>query len=408
MQFVGGVTLAESLQHVAALTMQQKCGRHILPSIAEDARPPGWESMERARANSPLAGLDWPSTVAWLGLQLAEGLDYAHHKGVVHRDVKPANILLELDGTPKLADFNVSFCGLAGRAGAAAFFGGSLAYMSPEQLEVADPSCTQRQAADLDGRSDLFSLGVVLWETLHGTRSWSASGVPDSWSSALQLERRKRQEILPPERSDLKMANQVVLRIVEVAIRQCLHIDPAQRPPSGQHLAQQFSLALHPRAAQHLFPEYGAVLTTTRYLPSSLVLATAALLPNLAVAIFNFLYNSTQIVSVYPDLWPRFFRVAVAVNATLFPIGIVICLLLIRRYTQQIRPAGSEDSPKRTKFTGTATPRYWRLGHHIALVSGSLWLIAGLAFPIFLSAAQRSFEARHALHFFRHSSCVAE
>ena len=82
---------------------------------------------------------------------------------MLHRDVKPANVLLTAEPSPKLADFNISFSDKVDGATPAAYFGGSLAYMSPEQLEACNPAHA-RSADELDGRSDLYSLGMVLWE----------------------------------------------------------------------------------------------------------------------------------------------------------------------------------------------------------------------------------------------------
>ena len=76
-----------------------------------------------------LATLSWPETVAWLGKRLAEALHYATSRGVLHRDIKLANVLLAPDGTPKLADFNISFARNVSGASPFAYFGGSLSYM---------------------------------------------------------------------------------------------------------------------------------------------------------------------------------------------------------------------------------------------------------------------------------------
>src|SRR5713226_4090632 len=92
-----------------------------------------------------------------LAEELAEALDYAHAQGVVHRDIKPANILVTEDGHAKIADFgiaklNLSQLTLPGKVM------GTPAYMAPEQLS----------GEGVDGRSDIFSLGVILYAMVTG------------------------------------------------------------------------------------------------------------------------------------------------------------------------------------------------------------------------------------------------
>jgi serine/threonine protein kinase len=97
--------------------------------------------------------------------QVAEALHYAHLQGMIHRDIKPANILLDQQGRPKVADFGLAVRDedLAGEKGRLA---GTLPYMSPEQV--------RREGHRLDGRSDLYSLGVVLYELLCSRRPFTA------------------------------------------------------------------------------------------------------------------------------------------------------------------------------------------------------------------------------------------
>ena len=105
-----------------------------------------------------------PEVALQVALELAEALDCAHGQGVVHRDLKPANILVTGDGHVKIADFGVAKLNLLShRSGGRVF--GTPAYMSPEQLG----------GEAVDGRSDLFSLGVVLYTVLTGYRPFQGS-----------------------------------------------------------------------------------------------------------------------------------------------------------------------------------------------------------------------------------------
>lgn len=103
------------------------------------------------------------SEVARIGTALAGGLDYAHSKGVVHRDIKPANIIITPQGVVKITDFGVARLESSNLTATGQFIG-TPNYMSPEQVT----------GSELDGRSDLFSLGVVLFELLTGGRPFVA------------------------------------------------------------------------------------------------------------------------------------------------------------------------------------------------------------------------------------------
>ena len=96
---------------------------------------------------------------------LSAALDVAHRKGFVHRDIKPENILFREDGTPVLTDFGIARALDSGRSMTlAGMLVGTPDYMSPEQVK----------GLELDGRSDLYSMGIVFYEILTGTVPFKA------------------------------------------------------------------------------------------------------------------------------------------------------------------------------------------------------------------------------------------
>jgi serine/threonine-protein kinase len=104
-----------------------------------------------------------PDEVVRIGIHLADALGTAHDAGIVHRDIKPANVLVrESDGDLKIADFGIARLGNSELTGTGTTLG-SPAYMSPEQV----------RGLELDGRSDLFSLAVILHEALTGEKPFS-------------------------------------------------------------------------------------------------------------------------------------------------------------------------------------------------------------------------------------------
>ncbi len=390
MQFVGGGTLSGCLRRVAPMDIQDKSGTQLADSIGEHLTLCGLGELNQV-GNSHVNKMDWPTLVAYVGMQLAEGLDYAHQQGIIHRDIKPANILLSADGTPKLADFNVSFSGLSGRAGAAAYFGGSLAYMSPEQIEVASSAGRTIQAEDLDERSDIYSLAVVLWEMLHGTRPWHQDDSPGSWSDALAAEAELRKLPLPENRTIASSARRTGYRVLDQTLRRCLCLQKENRPSSGNVLAKQLRLALHPSAARRLYPQHAEQRAFLSRLPPWFVLTLGTLIPNLIAAVLNFIYNSGRIATQYPDTWHNFIKVSTIINLIFFPLGVSVSLWLILSYSRSLLRLRDPDSMNHGSLRS-----YWNLGHHVAIVCGVLWVVAGMIFPILLL----SLSVSDAFHFF--------
>jgi serine/threonine protein kinase/tetratricopeptide (TPR) repeat protein len=153
-----------------------------------------------------------------LGLQVAEGLQAAHGKGIVHRDIKPENLLLTTEGHVKIMDFGIAKRGTDAGLTQTGTTLGTLSYMSPEQL-LADI---------VDHRSDLWSLGVVLYEML-------ARELPfrrDREAAVLY-------EILNREPTPVEVHRPDTPQHLRALIAQLLQKDPDRRPASAADVARQ-------------------------------------------------------------------------------------------------------------------------------------------------------------------------
>ncbi len=171
MQYHPGGTLADVTAAVRNIGRDGKpfAGRVLLQTVDQNLLRAAQVVPDRSSVRQWVDSAEWPMVVAWLGVQLAGALQDAHRLEMLHRDVKPANVLLTAEGIPKLADFNVSDAGAAGRAGAAASFGGSIGYMAPEHLRAI--SAHALDAPQRVGKeADLYSLAILLWELWQGHR----------------------------------------------------------------------------------------------------------------------------------------------------------------------------------------------------------------------------------------------
>jgi hypothetical protein len=316
--------------------------------------------------------------VCWLGARLAGALAHAHAHGVLHRDIKPANVLVGADGHPKLADFNISFSKLDG-ATPAAYFGGTLAYMSPEQLEAYDPAHT-RQPDELDGRADVYSLGVLLWELLTLKRPFADVSLPDDWSKALPRMTSVRLAGLSPDTRDLVPANCPSI-VVDVLVK-CLSPDPADRFATADELARELELCLQPRAHALLQTRRSNGSILKRHPVTSTLLL--GLVPNLVMGLLIIIYTWYTIVLKLSEQDKNVFQVQLlAINLTGYVLGLgYICTTRGRLFVtlaklargERVAPPPSLDLVRRSLTLGLAT----------AGVTALLWSISGFIFPTWI------------------------
>ncbi len=138
--------------------------------------------------------------------QICAGLSAAHERGVIHRDFKPANVMLDASGRVRITDF-----GLAGLSGES-IRAGTPAYMAPEQLA----------GSEVTARSDIYALGLVLYELFTGKRALEGANLAEL--------------IHKREQSDITLPSEIVRDLtqeIESAIMRCLRPRPEDRPSSA-------------------------------------------------------------------------------------------------------------------------------------------------------------------------------
>jgi serine/threonine protein kinase/tetratricopeptide (TPR) repeat protein len=260
MPYFGGASLSHVLQAVANMTQRPTHGRQLVEALIAVGEPGPWceeggaQSAERGaqsagaealgtppsalRAPRPalhdkLASLDYVQAVAWVVARLAEGLQHAHDRSVLHCDIKPSNILVGADGQPMLLDFNLAQRLTTDQSQSQATLGGTVAYMAPEHLRALatrDPLLARK----VDQRTDVYSLGMVLFEMLTGHRPFEQSASYSPMPALIEAMAVERSRAVPSpraQRPDIPWG-------LESITRKCLAPDPAARYQRADQLAE--------------------------------------------------------------------------------------------------------------------------------------------------------------------------
>lgn len=172
--------------------------------------------------------LEWREALG-IVRRLAEALHHAHLEGVIHRDVKPANIMILPSGQPKILDFGIAKIEASQLTATGQFFGTPL-YMSPEQV----------LGKKLDSRSDLFSLGALAYGLLTGQQAFGGVGVPHIITRVLSEDPAPPTQAVPGLPPD-----------VDYLIARALAKEPNDRYPSGLVLAEDIGDVLAGRPPRH-------------------------------------------------------------------------------------------------------------------------------------------------------------
>jgi tetratricopeptide (TPR) repeat protein len=221
MPYLGATTLAHVVRELRKLPAPPPSGRWLFDVLRQRA-----EAGSPTKVPAPFCG-GYVAAVLALGARLADGLAYAHERGVLHQDLKPANVLLGDDGQPLLLDFNLAHDSTLRASVQAAYVGGTLPYMAPEHLQAF-----RAGQPPAEPRSDLYALGLVLYELLTGRLPFPVP--PATTPQDVQAMIAARQAAPP----DVRRWNREATPAVASILRRCLEPDPARRYPSARHLCE--------------------------------------------------------------------------------------------------------------------------------------------------------------------------
>jgi serine/threonine-protein kinase len=226
---------AARLAHPGIVAIYDTCSEDAVEAIVMELVP-GRTLRERIDDGTPID----PWQAAGLAAQVAEALDAAHRAGLVHRDVKPANILLAGDGRVKVADFGIAKAVEAADLTQPGLMVGTAKYVAPEQVE----------GKPVDPRTDIYSLGVVLYEMLCGRAPFDGEG-----EAAIALARLQRDPLRP------RQVRPSVPKALEEIVCRTLARDPDQRYDSAADLRAAL-------LAAGASPNADVELEETRFTPS--------------------------------------------------------------------------------------------------------------------------------------------
>ncbi|WP_280387568.1 serine/threonine-protein kinase [Nocardia wallacei] len=356
MQYLPGGSGAD-LMRLRRSTPEPDGGALLLRSVDAVMEARGEIRPTDSSVRAEIAALSWPETVAWVGRRLAAALDYAGHQGVVHGDIKPDNVVFTAEGIPKLADFAAD-----DHTENAVAQPDSTQYRAPEQLS---------QAVVPDARTDIYALGVLLWEMLTGASPFDdAAPLPADTPATLR---------------------RTLLR--------CLAPDPQGRWQSGVELAGQLDLCLDARARDLVDPPPTSLRYRARGWSLPIVWACVGL-PNLLASLYNIRLNESLIIDRLSAAdQDRYSTVGLINNLITFPLAAVLMTLLTWRVlmvTLRLR-RGAAVSPR---DLAVARRQLLSLGDRLVWVPFGMWLVAGIAWPTAVMATGVALPARNFLHFY--------
>jgi eukaryotic-like serine/threonine-protein kinase len=263
MPYVRGVNLETVIQDLDGRDRTKLTGNDILACLEKFVKDAPAYSPALSKERERMARRPFDEVVARMGLNVAEALAYAHQRGVLHLDIKPANILIDFYGRPYLADFNVAKRE-AGGVVTHSMPGGTPLYMSPEHQTAFDRG-TENSFKTVHEPADIYSLGLVLWELAFGRVPTEGDLIRHDAEATKDLQPDLKEVLRPCLESDLTKRDKSVDALIQrLHAYLDLHRMVQKIPPMGPIMRFSFKHPVFSLIAIPMIPQLiGTVVART-------------------------------------------------------------------------------------------------------------------------------------------------
>ena len=285
----------------------------LVPALSFDS---GWLGSSQRAEFEMLSSFEKCEYLLWFSARLAEALDYAHQRGILHLDVKPANVLVSPSGRPMLTDFNVAISQAVIDEKTPEVFGGTVQYMAPEHREAFECARRRVKLPPIDARADIYSLGCVLREMFTRFECFTKNARVDFHDLKAELER---------------------------IIAKCTETEPSARYQSGWALAKELDSCLELRRIAKAMPERSWLMRVAFKRPF-LTLLASVLIPQVVADVLSVLYNITNTAKAL-SFEQQIIHQRLALAYNFFYVSIVL-LFAVKKFMKMHEMVGLWDQPE--------------------------------------------------------------
>ena len=377
MQLVPGAPLDKLIRDLADIRLEKGTwtGQDLLDATNQRTKLTEVFDAHALREREVLANMDALEATCWFVSRLAQAVDYAHKQGVLHRDIKPANVLVNCYGQPLLADFNISFQSLDTDTSAEDRFGGTLLYMAPEHLDACHPRTATPPEA-VTARSDIYALGLLLYELLQGESPLEKVEGEDDRLRLIERLKESRLESAP----DVEPGVGDAAKAFSYIVRTCLEPNPEERFATGKELAEALEgcrqLRAHERATKSEWP----LVRIIQQRPIWCVV-WFALFPQFLGSVFNISYNVLEILPKLTEVQQSLFqKLVLGYNLFAYPLAVAVGAAVILPLVKVWRELKSKQ-PVAEERLAWGRGRALQMPLWLLAVAALGWLPGGLFFP---------------------------